>query len=178
MSEANLKSIIESLVFASGESISIKKLISISGKKKEEIEKVLDELSTEYKETNRGIQILRNGENISMATAKENGEYVKKLQQSDMDEELSKAALETLSIIAYRGPIGRGALEEIRGVNCSFVLRKLLMRGLIERVDNPDDARTYLYQVAFDLLKKMGIEKVENLPNYEDLSKKRMLTQM
>lgn len=178
MSNLNLKSIIESLIFASGEDIEIKKLAALSGGKKEEVEKAISDLAGEYAVSSRGIRILRNGDDVSMVTAKENGEYIKKLQQSDVDEELSKAALETLSIIAYRGPIGRGVLEEIRGVNCSFVLRKLLIRGLIERVNNPNDARTYLYQVTFDLLKKMGLEKIENLPNYEELSKKQVLTQV
>lgn len=173
----NLKSIVESLLFVSGESIEIKKLVSIVGQKKDEIEKTIVKLAEDYKINNRGIRVLRNGDKVSMVTAKENGEYIQKMMQNDMDEDLSKSAMESLSIIAYRGPISRGDLEQIRGVNCSFVLRKLLIRGLIERVNNSQDARTYLYQPTFDLLKKLGVEKIENLPNYEELSKKQILAQ-
>jgi len=79
--------------------------------------------------------------------------------------------LEVLSIVAYRGPISRMDVEAIRGVNCSFTLRSLLMRGLLERIDNPADNRSYLYKISFDFLKKMGVESVEKLPDFENLSK-------
>ncbi|HLB50899.1 MAG TPA: SMC-Scp complex subunit ScpB, partial [Patescibacteria group bacterium] len=74
-------------------------------------------------------------------------------------------------IIAYRGPIARHAIEAIRGVNCSFTLRALLLRGLIERTNNPSDSRSILYRVSFDFLKTLGVDQVEKLSEYDALSK-------
>jgi segregation and condensation protein B len=87
-----------------------------------------------------------------------------------MQEGLSKAALEVLSIVAYKGPISRAEIESIRGVNCSFTLRSLMMRGLLERIDNPKDGRGYLYKISFEFMKKLGIESIDKLPDYKELS--------
>jgi segregation and condensation protein B len=87
-----------------------------------------------------------------------------------MQEGLSKAALEVLSIIAYKGPISRAEIESIRGVNCSFTLRSLMMKGLLERIDNPKDGRGYLYKISFEFMKKLGIENIDKLPDYQELS--------
>ena len=105
-----------------------------------------------------------------MATAPENSEIISELVKSEIQENLSKAALEVLSIIAYRGPITRINIEAIRGVNCTFTLRNLMMRGLLEKVDNPSDNRSYLYKISFDFLKKLGIDSISKLPNFETLS--------
>ena len=91
--------------------------------------------------------------------------------KSEIQENLSKASLEVLSIVAYRGPVTRAEVEAIRGVNCSFTLRALLMRGLLGRIENPKDNRSYIYKISFDFLKKMGLERIEQLPDFETLSK-------
>jgi len=77
-----------------------------------------------------------------------------------------------LSIVAYRGPITRAEIEAIRGVNCSFTLRALLIRGLLDRTENIKDNRRYLYNISFDFLKKLGMDSVEKLPDWETLNKK------
>jgi len=96
---------------------------------------------------------------------------VHKLVKNDLEEDLSRATLEVLAVVAYRGPISRAQIEEVRGVNCSFTLRNLLMRGLVERVENPNDSRSYLYKISFDFLKHLGLGNVKELPNYEELEK-------
>jgi segregation and condensation protein B len=88
----------------------------------------------------------------------------------ELNADLSRSSLETLSIIAYKGPVTRSQIEAIRGVNCSYVLRSLLMRGLIERKE-ASDIRGYIYEISFDFLKKMGISSAKNLPDWENLSK-------
>ena len=108
-----------------------------------------------------------------MVTAGENSELVDKFLKADVEGELSRAASEVVSVIAYRGPISRAEIEEIRGVNCSFTLRHLMIRGLIERINKPDDARAYLYKISFDFLKTLGVERVEDLPKYEELREKK-----
>ena len=106
-----------------------------------------------------------------MATNPENAHIVDQLIKSEIQENLSKAGLEVLAIVAYRGLMTRVEVEAIRGVNCSFTLRSLLMRGLVERIENPKDNRGYLYKISFEFLKKMGVENVKQLPDFEALSK-------
>ena len=166
-----LKSAIESILFISGEPLKISRLAKITGAPKPEIENALMILSGEYQSAKKGIVILRKEDEVQMATNPENADLIEQLVKSEIQENLSKASLEVLSIIAYRGPITRIDVEAIRGVNCSFTIRTLMMRGLLERIENPKDGRGFLYKISFDFLKKMGIESIDKLPDYEALSK-------
>jgi len=164
-----LKSILESLLFVSGEPISEQKLAKICGVSKNEVKEALADLEKEYHE-NRGLRILSQNGFYQLASSPENSQFVNQLVSGELQSELSKSALETLSIVAYLGPITRSQIEAIRGVNCTYVLRSLLIRGLIERKETAD-IRGYLYEVSFDFLKHLGIEKVSQLPDWENLSK-------
>ncbi len=166
----NLKSIIESLLFVSAEPIKIKKLAKFCNRPIPEVENALMELQNEYRI--RGLRILKKSSKVQMVTAPEVAQYTQKLIKSELQEDLSRASLETLAVIAYRGPISRIKIEDIRGVNSSFILRKLLIRGLIERIINPKSRRSFLYRISFDFLKRLGIEKIEDLPDYETLKYK------
>ena len=166
-----LMSQIESILFLSGEAVKISRIAKISGATKPEVENALLLLEGEYQAKNRGIVILRKEEEAQMATSPANAEILEQLVKSEIQENLSKASLEVLAIVAYRGPINRLEIEAIRGVNCSFTLRSLMMRGLLERIENPKDGRGYLYKISFDFLKKMGLERIEQLPDFEILSK-------
>ncbi len=170
MASADLYSSIESILFVTGEPISIEKLKKILNATKEDIKNALEKLKTDY--ADRGIVLIQKENEWQFATAPTNTEIIEKMVKSEFTEELSRAALETLTIIAYRGPMTRARIEYIRGVNSVFTLRNLLMRGLIERVENPKDARSYLYSVSFDFMKTLGITKLEELPQYEELKKK------
>jgi len=166
-----LKSQIESILFLSGEAVKISRIVKITGATKSEVENALMMLENEYSGSQRGIVILRKENEVQMATNSENSEILDQLIKSEIQENLSKAGLEVLAVVAYRGPISRMEIEAIRGVNCSFTLRSLMMRGLLERIENPKDNRGYLYKISFDFLKKMGLERIEQLPNFENLSK-------
>lgn len=166
-----LKSIIESVLFSVGEPVKIAKLVKITSATKPELENALMMLGAEYAGANRGLTLLRKEDEVQLATNPENATYVDQIIKSELQESLSTSALEVLSIIAYRGPLTRTDVEAIRGVNCSYTVRNLLMRGLIERVDNPKDNRSFVYKISFDFLKKMGLESVEKLPDFETLSK-------
>ena len=166
-----LKSQIESILFLSGESVKISRIVKITGGAKPEVENALMILENEYSGSQRGIVILRKEDEVQMATNSENAEILDQLIKSEIQENLSKAGLEVLAVVAYRGPISRIEIEAIRGVNCSFTLRSLMMRGLLERIENPKDNRGYLYKISFDFLKKMGLERIEQLPDFESLSK-------
>ena len=168
------ESIIESLLFISGEPMSFKKLAKITSLKEKDLKLSADVLAERYADQGGGLRILIKDSKIQMVTAGENSEFVEKFLKTDIEGELSRAALEVLSVVAYRGPIARSEIEEIRGVNCSFTLRHLMIRGLIERISNPKDARAYLYRISFDFLKKLGVEKIEDLPKFKELREKEL----
>jgi len=166
-----LKSIIESMLFLSGEPLKISKMSKVAGVSKAETENAILTLRNDYALGKRGLIILKKEDEFQLATNPENAPFIDQLIKSEMQEALSRAALEVLSIVAYRGPITRSEIESVRGVNSSYTVRSLMLRGLLERIENPSDSRGYLYKISFDFLKKMGIDGVEKLPDFEILSK-------
>ena len=170
MEPEKLKSAIESILFLSGEPVNISKIAKIIGSDKPTVENAIMLLQNDYSAAGRGIVIIRKEDSLQMATHPDNASFVDLMVKSEIQESLSKAALEVLAIVAYRGPISRAEIEAIRGVNSSFTLRSLMIRGLLERIDNPKDNRSYLYKISFDFLKKLGIEKIEQLPEFGTLS--------
>lgn len=175
--EINTKSCLEALLFVSGEPISFSSLEKVTGKDSDFLKTEAEKLAEEYKERNSGLRIIFQDNKVQMVTAGENGEIVEKLLKIDIEGELSRSAIETISIIAYRGPISRAEIDDIRGVNTSFTLRQLAIRGLIEKIDNPNDARAYLYQISFDFLRQLGIEKVEDLPKFNELRQRELVSE-
>ncbi len=167
-----LKSILETILFVHGEPISEEKLAKLASVKREEVTLSLAELSKDYE--GRGLALLKKDDKWCLGTSPENAKFVKDLMRSEFSEELSRAAIETAAIIAYQGPITRAEIEYVRGVNSSFILRGLLMRGLVERIENPKDARSYLYRISFDFLKHLGLTKIEDLPQYQEFRQEKM----
>lgn len=165
-----LKHIIESILFVNGEPMSIERICKLIKEKKGAVESALQELRGDYAE--RGIVLLEKNGEWQLGTNPENKEWIDKFVKSEFTEDLTRAALETLAIIAYKGPLTRAEVEYIRGVNSSFTLRNLLMRGLVSRRENPKDARSYLYEVSFDFLKHFGLTRPEELPQFEELRQK------
>lgn len=165
-----LKSIIESLLFISGEPVKISKMARIIDVPKAEVENALMILRGEYESQEKGMAIIRKGDEVQMATNPENAGFIEQLIKGELQESLSSAALEVLSIAAYRGPITRANIEAVRGVNSSFTLRNLLLRGLLTREINPKDARSYIYEISFDFLKHLGIDDIKKLPEYDNLA--------
>lgn len=166
-----LLSAIESLLFMSGEPLSFSRLSKTLATPEEDVREALKALSEKYAgDAERGLMIILNNNEALLATKPENGRHVEALTKSSLQENLSKAALEVLSIIAYRAPITRAEIETIRGVNCSFTLRNLLLRDLIERQGNPADARGYVYRPSFRFLEALGLKGVQELPDFETLS--------
>ncbi len=115
-----------------------------------------------------GLSLLELDGTLSLGTAKEASALIETLTKEELSKELSKAALETLSIVLYKGPISRSEIDHIRGVNSTFILRNLLIRGLVEKVDNPVDQRSFCYVPTFQLLSYMGVTRPDELPNYHD----------
>lgn len=165
-----LKSQIESLLFISAKPMSVKQLADLTKSKDEDLKKAGDELVEEYKNNKKGIQIIKNGSKFQMVSSPENAKIVQEFLKDETTGDLSRPSLETLTIIAYRGPISKFDLNRIRGVNCALIIRNLLIRGLIEaKKDKKLDIDTY--SVTFDFIRFLGINDVKELPDYERLSK-------
>jgi segregation and condensation protein B len=175
--ETGIRSIIESLLFVSGEPMSFTKLSKVTGAAENTIHQEAAVLAEEYATRSGGLRIVIDSGKMQMVTAGENAPAVEKLLKLDIEGELSRSALETISIVAYRGPLSRAEIEEIRGVNTSFILRQLAIRGLVEKIDNPNDARSYLYRISFDFLRHLGVEKAEDLPSYKELREKELISE-
>lgn len=171
MEKGKLQSVIESVLFVSGEPMKLSRLAKVTDVTEEEIAEAVDGLNADYA-AGRGLVIVRIKDTVQLATSPDNASFVDELVKGEIQENLSQAALEVLSIVAYRGPMTRAEIEAIRGVNCSFTLRALLIRGLIDRTESLKDNRRYLYSISMDFLKKLGLDSVEKLPDWEALQKK------
>ena len=176
MTSARQISVLESLLFISGEPLSFGRLAKILKINNDEIEVCIQALAEKYgRDAERGLMLIVKDQKVTLATKSENADFVEALTKSVLKEDLSKAALEVLSIIAYLSPIPRVEIEAIRGVNCSFTLRNLLLRDLIERQGNPQDARGYVYFPTFKFLQFLGLKNVADLPDYATFSQDQRL---
>ncbi|MBU0732423.1 SMC-Scp complex subunit ScpB [Patescibacteria group bacterium] len=166
----DLKSQIESLLFTSGRPMAVKKLADLTGADKEEIKTALNELSASLEERGAGLILVRQADKAELATHPDNNEIIRTYLKDERTGELTRPSLETLTIIAYRGPITKAELEMIRGINCSLILRNLMIRGLItEKVEKKKGIE--VYDVSMDFMKYLGISEISELPDFERLNK-------
>ena len=165
----NLKAIIEGLLFVAGdEGLSLEEFCNITEKAKSEITETIKNLFEDYNNENRGIQLEFLGNKFKLTTKTEHTEFYQKLIKEEENSVLSQSSLETLAIIAYNGPITRTAIDEIRGVNSSYLIRKLLLKGLIEDVGYSDSAgRPKLYNTTSKFLDYFGLGTKEDLPKID-----------
>lgn len=158
---------LEALLFIYGDSLDFKKIAKTLKLTEAEAREAAKSLSEELGKENRGLFLIQDKDKVQLTTKPNFSNLLETVIKEELHENLTPAALETLSIIAYAGPLSRAELEYIRGVNSSFTLRNLLIRGLIERSPDPKRGNVFLYNPSFDLLKHLGISKQENLPEYE-----------
>ncbi len=165
--EPQLDTQIEAILFFRGEPTSLKRLADILKKDKTEIEAALKAL--EQKLAGRGLTLVYKEDEVMLGTAPALSPLIEQLTREELTRDLGKAGLETLSIVLYRGPISRREIDHIRGVNSNFILRNLMIRGLVEKITSPTDQRSYLYKPTFELLGFMGLSRIEDLPEYTAL---------
>ena len=174
MEELTLDNQIEAILFWKGEPQSIKKLAENLGKKEEEILASLEVLKEKIK--GRGVELIYKpallsevggDDEVMLGTASKLSHIIERLTKEELVRDLGKAGLETISIIAYKGPISRVEIDYIRGVQSNFILRNLQIRGLVEKITNEKDHRSFLYRPTFELLQFLGVSKIEDLPEYE-----------
>ncbi|MEI6835665.1 MAG: SMC-Scp complex subunit ScpB [Candidatus Falkowbacteria bacterium] len=173
----NLKSQLESLLFVSSKPLGVVEMSDLTNTNFEEVEAALTSLAEEYKAQNRGFILIKNNKEYQLTTAPENTNLVSRFLKDETSGELSQPSLETLTIIAYRGPITKLELERIRGVNCSLILRNLLIRGLIEDKNDKTKNENF-YSVTLEFIKFLGISSVSELPDYEKLHRSESLSEV
>ncbi len=162
----NLEVLIEALLFVKTEPLSRKKLAELLQTDEEAVGRAI--LSLEEKLSERGVRLIENADSVMLGAAPEASGLIEAILKEELNKDLGRAGLETISIILYKNPILKSEVDFIRGVNSQFILRNLLVRGLIERIPNPE-GRGNLYQPTFDLLRFLGIENTSALPNYQSM---------
>jgi segregation and condensation protein B len=168
MSELDKK--VEALIFYKGEEVSFAELSKVLNESEDDIRNSVLNLQDKYKDS--GIRILSTEKGVTFTTGEEVADIVEDLEREEYEKDLTKAALETLTIILYRGPLKRSMIDYIRGVNSQFTLRNLLIRGLIEKETDPKDERAYLYRPSADLLRYMNVGDKKELPEYNEINEK------
>src|SRR3990167_7881149 len=163
MSKQELDKTIEALLFVYGEALSASRIAKITGAKKQDVTLAVGILK-ERLVKGSGLRIIEKDGMIQLVAGREQSENIEKLFRSKKKEELSRASLEVLACIAYSGPISREEVEEIRGVNSAYIVRTLLMRGLIEETGAQNGAP--LYNLSFEALRRLGLSAKEDLPDW------------
>lgn len=159
------KAIIEAILFASGKEVEIDKFMSVLELSRKEVELILGQMRLEYQENNHGIEIIKVNNCYQMTTKKELFDYIYPLFDNRAKPNLSSAAMETLSIIAYNPKITRAEIDNIRGVSTDGVLYKLQEYNLIEDAGKMDaPGRPTMYRVTNEFLKTFGLTSLDDLP--------------
>jgi segregation and condensation protein B len=163
--------VLEGLLFISGdEGIELETIKNILEITDEELTKLINNLIDNYSSNERGLNVELFGKKIKLTTKPEHKKYYEKLVTEEANSLLSNAALETLAIIAYNGPVTRIEIDEIRGINSSHLIRKLLLKNLIKDVGRSDKpGRPILYNVTEDFLDYFGLNSIEDLPEIEKI---------
>lgn len=161
---------IESILFVEPKGFTLKRLSSVTQTSAEEVTQAVTELASSYSQASSGIRLVQDGNTVMLTTAPESAATIQALVKEEMSGELTRPSLETLTIIAYRSPLPKSELELIRGINCSLIVRNLLIRGLI-REEIQKLTGEPMYSVTADFLRLLGLSSTSELPEYDKLNK-------
>lgn len=166
-------SIIESLLFASGDPMKAKDIASILECSEIYTKEILEELRIEYNKEERGIKLVCINKMYQLVTKPENSDYIQKILKTNSRQSLSQAAIESLAIIAYKQPITRVEIDEIRGVKSESAIQRLLERNLIKECGRKEViGRPILYGTTDEFLRQFQLENLKELPTIDELSEK------
>ncbi len=161
-----LKNLLESLFFVASRPLTLRDLVEFSKEDVKNVESAVNELIDEYSKNDRGIRIIENNKKYQMASAPGSAKFIQNFFHTEISGELTPASLETLTIITYRSPIKKTDIEKIRGINCSLILRNLLIKGLIEEKKDSDDEEAK-YSPSLEFIKFLGVNSLKDLPDYD-----------
>ncbi len=165
----NLEQQIEAILFYTAEPTKVSFLAKTLEVKSDEINEALVLLSKSLE--TRGIKLINHNDEVSLVTSPELAPLIERIIKEERERDLGKAGIETLTIIAYKGPVTKKEIEYIRGVNSQYAIRNLLLRGLIDRSVSKTDERMVVYNITSDTIRFLGIKSVKDLPEYEDMNK-------
>lgn len=161
----SLKGRIEAILFVAGEAVSLKDMAKALAVGEKELKSALEEIGSEYDYEQRGFMLKRFGDKVQLATRPLYAEDVLRLLQPVQQQSLSQAAMETLAVVAYKQPVTRAEVEQIRGVKCDYSLQSLTAKGLIAEAGRKDTiGRPILYATTDTFLSHFGIATLEDLP--------------
>ena len=164
----SLKSAIESLLFASGEPLSLQDLVNHLEEKSKLIEIIIKEMMEEYEDSNRGIKIICIKGSYQLVTKAQNADYIQKLLKKNKRQSLSQASIESLAIVAYKQPITRIDIDEIRGVKSESALQRLVEKELIKELGRLDvPGRPILYGTTEEFLRQFELKDLKELPSLD-----------
>lgn len=166
-----LSSLLESIFFVCGEPVTRKKLEKLTQCSKEDLDSALVELESRYESKKSGLSLVEKDDTLILVTKSRNAPIIEKLVRKDIDTPLSSNLMEVLSVVAYRAPVSKQEIDYIRGVNSLSALRNLMIRGLIERIDHPENNKTFLYRPTSLFLESIGLTSLKKLPDYDELQK-------
>jgi len=169
MDANTLKSQILSILFVSSKPVSLKELEDALDTDAGLIREAVGLIVSDNHQS--GIILLASNDRLQLATNPDNSPSVKKFLALEMREKLSDAALETLAVIAYRQPVSKAEIENIRGVNSQYTIRHLMIRGLIEKTGSTTDRRVQLYKTTHEFMMHMGLKDSKDLPDFEEITK-------
>lgn len=159
---------IEAILFYTAEPVKVSFIAKTLEISKDAVEGALKSLENNL--TDRGIKLLMHEGEVSLVTSPELAPLIDKIIKEERERDLGKAGIETLTIVAYKGPVTKKEIEYIRGVNSQYAIRNLLLRGLIERTTSVEGR--VVYTVTSDTIRFLGLTKISDLPEYEDQKKK------
>lgn len=160
--------IVEAILFVTGNAVEKKEICRALDMTDAELEETLDALESGYDFDRRGLRLLRFGAHVQLATRPDYAPYVEKLLQPVQKQSLSQAVMETLAVIAYRQPVTKAEIEQIRGVKCDYSVQSLTVKGLIEEVGRKETlGRPILYGTTDTFLRHFCISSVAELPQID-----------
>jgi len=168
---------IEAILFVTGKPIVVDRIVKISAADKQQVESAIEELKTKLNTDESGLHLIEHDGKLQLVTNPAFGDVIQTLVKEEVAGELTRPSLETLTIIAYRGPVSKPEIEQIRGINCSLILRNLLIRGLIEERDDPNQLQP-VYLLANNFLRHLGVHSIKDLPNYQELRQHESIEQV
>ncbi len=159
---------LQAILYAHGGEMNKREIVSLMNVSEDELIVIANELRQAM--AGQGMELSETAASLSLRTAREYTEAIAQMQQQDYEKDIGTAGLEVLAIVLYKGEVSRATIDYIRGVNSSGTLRQLVLRGLLERRRNADDARAWLYSATPELLAHIGVSSGEELPEFDALS--------
>jgi len=168
---------LEAILFAIAKPVTLKQIAKQLSLSEEVVMEAFETLKQKRNVEDSGIHLIEQEGKYQLVSNPNHAEDVVLFLKQEASGPLTRPSLETLTIIAYRGPITKPEIEQIRGVNCSLILRNLLIRGLVEEKDDVERLQP-VYSISLELMKKLGIDSNQSLPDYESFHDNKQIDEL